>query len=84
MADEPIQKVKVPPPLIVKVGGSLVENDRIGGALDIVARASRRLVIVPGGGIFADTVRRAQSDYQFSDDERTAWPFWRCIRRPNC
>lgn len=68
MADEPIQKVKVPPPLIVKVGGSLVDNDRIGGALDIVARASRRLVIVPGGGIFADTVRRAQSDYQFSDE----------------
>lgn len=68
MGEDTIQKVKVPPPLIVKVGGSLAENDRIGGALDIVARASRRLVIVPGGGVFADTVRSAQSDYQFSDE----------------
>lgn len=68
MTDQAIQKVKVPPPLIVKIGGSIVENDRIGGALDIVARASRRLVIVPGGGVFADTVRRAQADYQFSDE----------------
>lgn len=68
MTDQSIQKVKVPPPLIVKIGGSIVENDRIGGALDIVARASRRLVIVPGGGVFADTVRSAQADYQFSDE----------------
>ena len=68
MPDDAIQKVKVPPPLIVKIGGSLAENDRIGGALDIVARASRRLVVVPGGGVFADTVRSAQADYQFSDE----------------
>jgi aspartokinase-like uncharacterized kinase len=68
MTDEAIQKVKVPPPLIVKIGGSLAENDRIGGALDIIARASRRLVVVPGGGVFAETVRSAQADYQFSDE----------------
>lgn len=68
MADDAVQRVKIPPPIIVKVGGSLAENDRIGGALDILARASRRVVIVPGGGIFADTVRQAQIDYQFSDD----------------
>lgn len=63
-----VQKVKVPAPVIVKIGGSLAENDRIGGALDIVARASRRVVVVPGGGVFADTVRRAQGEYQFSDE----------------
>jgi aspartokinase-like uncharacterized kinase len=68
MADEAIQKVKVPPPLVVKIGGSLAENDRVGGTLDIISRASRRLVIVPGGGVFADTVRAAQVDYQFSDE----------------
>lgn len=65
---EGVQKVKVPKPIVVKIGGSLAENDRIGGALDIVARASRRIVVVPGGGVFADTVREAQSDYQFSDE----------------
>lgn len=68
MADDAVQKVKVPAPVVVKIGGSLVENDRIGGALDIVARASRRIVVVPGGGVFADTVRRAQENYQFSDE----------------
>lgn len=68
MADDAVQKVKVPAPVVVKIGGSLVENDRIGGALDIVARASRRIVVVPGGGVFADTVRKAQENYQFSDE----------------
>lgn len=68
MAEDVIQKVKVPAPIVVKLGGSLVENDRIGGALDIVARASRRVVVVPGGGVFADTVRRAQGELQFSDE----------------
>lgn len=68
MSAEVIQRVKVPPPIIVKLGGSLAENDRVGGALDIVARAMRRIVLVPGGGPFADTVRRAQADHQFSDE----------------
>lgn len=68
MGEDAVQKVKVPPPIVVKIGGSLAENDRIGGALDIVARASRRIVVVPGGGVFADTVRRTQSEYQFSDE----------------
>lgn len=68
MTEEAVQKVKVPAPIIVKVGGSLAENDRIGGALDIISRASRRIVIVPGGGVFADTVRKAQGELQFSDE----------------
>lgn len=68
MAVATVQRLKIPPPVVVKVGGSLVENDRIGGALDIVARASRRIVVVPGGGVFADVVRKAQVGYQFSDE----------------
>ena len=63
-----VQRPKAPRPIVVKIGGSLAENDRIGGALDIIARASRRIVVVPGGGVFADAVRDAQNDYQFSDE----------------
>lgn len=68
MAVEAIQRVKVPPPVVVKLGGSLTENDRVGGALDIVARAVRRVVVVPGGGPFADAVRDAQANHQFSNE----------------
>lgn len=67
-SEDAVQKVKIPRPIVVKLGGSLLENDRIGGALDIVARASRRIVVVPGGGVFADAVREAQANYQFSDE----------------
>jgi aspartokinase-like uncharacterized kinase len=68
MASDSIQRVKVPPPMVVKLGGSLAENDRVGGALDIIARAGRRIVLVPGGGPFADAVRQAQADHQFSNE----------------
>lgn len=68
MAVDSIQRVKVPPPVVVKLGGSLAENDRVGGALDIVARAVRRVVVVPGGGPFADVVREAQVSHQFSNE----------------
>lgn len=68
MAKAAVQKVRQPPPIVIKLGGSLSENDRIGGMLDIVARASRRAVVVPGGGIFADTVRQSQDGLNFSDE----------------
>lgn len=68
MVKAAVQKVRQPPPVVIKLGGSLSENDRIGGMLDIVARASRRAVIVPGGGPFADTVRQSQEDLNFSDE----------------
>jgi 5-(aminomethyl)-3-furanmethanol phosphate kinase len=45
---------------VVKVGGSLLANvSRLDTVLDVLARLSgkRRLVIVPGGGPFADAVR---------------------------
>ena len=47
--------------LVIKVGGGLLEHvdhlDRVLAAIAAVARV-RRVVIVPGGGPFADTVRR--------------------------
>lgn len=54
-------------PLVVKIGGSLVETGRLKEILAIVAGAQRPTVIVPGGGPFADAVRHAQEEFGFSD-----------------
>jgi len=57
--------------LVVKVGGSLLKHveelDRVLGVLAEVWR-SRRLLIVPGGGPFADTVRAVDARVRLSDD----------------
>lgn len=55
-------------PIVVKIGGSLVETGRLREILAIVARAQRPTVIVPGGGPFADAVRNAQAEFGFSDE----------------
>ncbi len=52
---------------IVKLGGSLAESMRLTQILEIVAQARTPVVVVPGGGAFADAVRRAQADFGFSD-----------------
>jgi len=58
-------------PLVVKVGGAL---SHVPGALDDVARALPRLaraqpvIVIPGGGPFADQVRRTQHDLGASED----------------
>ena len=57
--------------LVVKVGGSLLKSpadlDRV---LEAIATASRnsRLLVVPGGGPFADAVRVVGKELQLSDD----------------
>lgn len=40
---------------------------RLSSILEIVARARLPVVLVPGGGSFADAVRQAQTDFKFSD-----------------
>jgi 5-(aminomethyl)-3-furanmethanol phosphate kinase len=52
---------------VVKLGGSLAESERLAQVLELVANARTPIAVVPGGGAFADAVRRAQSDYGFSD-----------------
>jgi hypothetical protein len=52
---------------VVKLGGSLAESRRLAHILELVAQARAPIVIVPGGGAFADAVRRAQADFGFSD-----------------
>lgn len=54
-------------PLVVKVGGSLAETGRLKGVLAILSAATRPVVIVPGGGAFADKVRDLQNAIRFDD-----------------
>ncbi|HZD91200.1 MAG TPA: hypothetical protein VE224_13950 [Pseudolabrys sp.] len=52
---------------IVKLGGSLAGSSRLAGWLDRLAACKGAVVVVPGGGPFADTVRRAQTGMGFDD-----------------
>lgn len=55
-------------PLVVKIGGSLLSNgSRLASVVATLARARRPIVIVPGGGPFADQVRDAQSHHDTSE-----------------
>jgi aspartokinase-like uncharacterized kinase len=58
--------------IIVKLGGSLSQSDTLVNCLNRVEQnyPDRAVVIVPGGGAFADQVRLAQHHWQF--DDRTA------------
>ena len=56
---------------VVKVGGAICRDPAaLRQALDAIGRLGhhRPLLIVPGGGSFADQVRLAQRDLGFSDD----------------
>jgi aspartokinase-like uncharacterized kinase len=53
---------------VVKLGGSLAGSEILRLWLSGLAeRAGGRVVIVPGGGLFADAVRKAQLQSHFSD-----------------
>jgi 5-(aminomethyl)-3-furanmethanol phosphate kinase len=54
-------------PLVIKVGGSLLESGRLRGVLDVIAGARILVVVVPGGGPFADSVRDLQRRMNFND-----------------
>lgn len=51
----------------MKLGGSLGAGDALKRWVRVVARATRPVVIVPGGGGFADAVRSAQAQHRFAD-----------------
>lgn len=53
--------------LIVKVGGSLAETGRLKDVLRAIVRAGRAVIVVPGGGQFADKVRDLQTVLRFDD-----------------
>ena len=57
------------PPIIVKLGGSLYNTPELNLWLKALASYSKQqaIVIVPGGGPFADLVRDAQALHHFDD-----------------
>ncbi|MGB3646627.1 MAG: dihydroneopterin aldolase [Mesorhizobium sp.] len=54
-------------PVVVKLGGSTAGAAATGMWADALSKATLPLVIVPGGGPFADQVRLAQPQMGFSD-----------------
>ena len=53
--------------IVVKLGGSFAGSRHLVGWVDALADCGGRAVVVPGGGPFADAVRRAQAKIGFSD-----------------
>lgn len=55
--------------VVIKLGGSLSRSDALVGCLNAAEKnyQGRAVVIVPGGGGFADQVRSAQQHWQFDD-----------------
>ena len=55
--------------IVVKLGGSLSQSDALVKCLNSVEQnyQGRAVVIVPGGGAFADQVRLTQQRWQFDD-----------------
>jgi 5-(aminomethyl)-3-furanmethanol phosphate kinase len=52
---------------VVKLGGSHVDSRDLEAWLDIIAGYGGNVVVVPGGGPFADAVRKAQTKMRFDD-----------------
>lgn len=52
---------------VVKLGGSLHGSPALPAWLDALASADVPLIVVPGGGPFADQVRQAQARWAFDD-----------------
>ncbi len=53
--------------LIIKVGGSLAETGRLNEVLALIAETRRPVIVVPGGGQFAEKVRDLQNALRFDD-----------------
>lgn len=52
---------------VVKLGGSHAGSASLLGWLDTLAACGGRVIVVPGGGLFADAVRKAQAKMRFGD-----------------
>ncbi|PRD41468.1 dihydroneopterin aldolase [Phyllobacterium phragmitis] len=54
--------------VVVKLGGSTAGHDELQQWIEVLATARFPLVVVPGGGPFADEVRALQKPLAYSDD----------------
>ncbi len=53
---------------VVKLGGSLLDDPKaLTQCLSTIEKAKEKIVIVPGGGLFADQVRAAQQQWNFNE-----------------
>ena len=55
------------PPVVVKLGGSVVRSGLLAGWLDALLGVQRPIILVPGGGALADEVRDCQLQLGFGD-----------------
>ncbi len=55
--------------IVIKLGGSLAFSDVLDSCFESVVRyaCEKPVVVVPGGGVFADQVRMAQQYWRFND-----------------
>ena len=53
---------------VLKLGGAQARGGRLGNWLDAIAAQAGRIVVVPGGGAFADLVRTTQREIGFDDE----------------
>jgi aspartokinase-like uncharacterized kinase len=55
--------------IVIKLGGSLSTSGTLQDCLDKIERSyqDKEVVIVPGGGLFADQVRQVQQQWRFDD-----------------
>lgn len=53
---------------VVKLGGSLGDSPWLASWLSVLAQPATRCIVVPGGGRFADAVRRAQVEWDITDE----------------
>ncbi len=52
---------------VIKLGGSLLSAGVLPACLDAVDRYAGQILLVPGGGLFADLVRDSQMQWRFDD-----------------
>lgn len=52
---------------VVKLGGSLLSQAVLAQFLELASQQEKGVVIVPGGGVFADQVRCTQNQWQYDD-----------------
>jgi 5-(aminomethyl)-3-furanmethanol phosphate kinase len=55
-------------PIVIKLGGSFAFSPHLGDWIAAIASCAGRVIIVPGGGPFADVVRTAQAQMGFDDE----------------
>ncbi len=53
--------------MVIKLGGSLLGSPYLARWIDLLAAGNSRVVVVAGGGLFADAVRLAQKKWRFTD-----------------